>query len=129
MKFDKDNYPLPDEWMNHIGTHQLPDGTYKLCGQVFQLQEITLAFDFYCMCHCSGIFNYDKVELGEFLNYDMVLQNIGAKIVLALFLHPDVVGAFMMGEDDGRVIQMCRKRLQNEEYGLEGDSELEIAFK
>lgn len=127
---DKTTYLTPDDWLKQIETHRIPDSpNYEICGQIFDFNEIALAADVYCQWYCEGIFTYSKVELAEFLNYDWVLQHMGAKIVLGLLLHPDVIGAFLLGEDDARIVQMSRKRLQNEEHGLEWDSKLEIAYQ
>ena len=107
--------------------HLRDDGFLHLCGQKFLLPEMTKAIDVYANWASLGIMDMEREYIALFLELPWVQEHIGAKLVLAMILDDDALGAFLLAEKDNRIVQMCRKRMQNKEHGLPWDSELEIA--
>ena len=124
-----DCYKSIEDFAKMLEAHLQDDGFCHLCGQLFLLPEITRAIDVYADRDSNGIFEFPPEVLAGFLDEPHVQEHIGAKLVLCLTLDESALGAFLLAETDNRVVQMCRRRLQNLQYGLPWDSELEIATR
>ena len=118
------------EFAKMLESHYQEDGSCILCGQAFTMPEITRAVDVYTYLN-DYIFALPPEDQNEYMNDFLgeqdIMDNIGVKLVMSLVLDEASLGAFLLGEKDNRIVQLTRKRLQNLEYKLPWDSELEIA--
>ena len=118
---EKDKIILDD------GTEAFVDeGAVMVMDEKFSLLEIGQAKDFMHILDSYGILNLPLDGLAEFVKSGAVMddenKNIGARLILALILKPETAGAFLMKEDDKRLIGICQRRIRNQEYGLDVDS-------
>lgn len=100
------------------------DKTFEFLGLKFSSTEVAQAKDFYAQCEDLGVFCLPRSELVNFLDFDEVKQNYGARLVLAIIIDEDGIGHFLLNEEDERILGVCRKRLVNEKYNLDLDSPL-----
>jgi len=108
----------------------LNDGAVLVMGEKFTLYEIGQAKDFMHILNDYGILNLPLDGLSEFVKSSAVMdeenKNVGARLVLALILKPETAGAFLMKEDDKRLIGICQRRIRNQDHGLDIDSPIII---
>lgn len=88
-----------------------------VCGVEFSHEESTEAADFNDMLVSFG---YPDEELFNFMKEPKILNNVGARLVIAGRLPLDQIGKMMMTEKDSRIISVLKARSQGDRQTQNG---------